>query len=218
MLFCITLLRKHNVIIGCKWLKYFKIDLAVADHKLLWPQLLLLTYFFDKLIKVTRRSMASQQINPLDQADTKRRNRALDQEDCQQNPASFITILSTADVYTADVCTTKFLTADVFIADAAGPKEHKLWTPTVGQHNYADEQRRSLWNIQAMLANKFQPTPKYCQRSSVISLLPVKAFDINLFKISAVVYKLLSRRKNHKTFAASLDELDSLLANSQATD
>jgi hypothetical protein len=69
-----------------------------------------------------------------------------------------------------------------------------------------------------MLNNKFQPTPKYCQQSSVISPLPAKAFNIDLFKISAVIYKLLSRRKNHKTFAASLNKLDSLLANSQATD
>jgi hypothetical protein len=65
-----------------------------------------------------------------------------------------------------------------------------------------------------MLNNKFQPTPKYCQQSSVISPLPAKASNINLFEISAIVYKLLSRRKNHKTFAASLDELDSLLADS----
>jgi hypothetical protein len=69
-----------------------------------------------------------------------------------------------------------------------------------------------------MLANEFQPTPKYCQQSSVISLLPAKASDIDLFEISAVAYRLLSRRKNHKTFVASLDKLDSLLANSQATD
>src|SRR3982074_3242130 len=69
-----------------------------------------------------------------------------------------------------------------------------------------------------MLDNKFQPTPKYCQRSSVISSLPAKASNINLFEISAVAYRLLSRRKNHKTFAASLDELDPLLADSQATD
>jgi hypothetical protein len=68
-----------------------------------------------------------------------------------------------------------------------------------------------------MLANEFQPTPKYCQQSSVISPLPAKAFNIDLFKISAAVYKLLSKRKNHKTFAASLDKLDSLLADSQAT-
>jgi hypothetical protein len=162
--------------------------------------------------------MALQQIDLLDQADAERRDRALDQEDCQQNPAPFITILLTADVYTADVFTTEFPTADVFTADAAGPKERKLWTPTVGRHNYADEQQRSLWNMQAMLADEFQPTPKYCQRSSVISLLPAKASDIDLFEISAVAYRLLSRRKNHETFAASLDELDSLLADSQATD
>jgi hypothetical protein len=105
----------------------------------------------------------------------------------------------TADVYTADVFITDFLTANVFTADAASLKEHKLWTLTVGQHNYADEQRWSLWNIQAMFNNKFQPTPKYCQQSSVISLLPAKAFDINLFEISIVVYRLLSRRKNHKS-------------------
>jgi hypothetical protein len=65
-----------------------------------------------------------------------------------------------------------------------------------------------------MLDDKFQLTPKYCQQSSVISPLLIKAFDIDLFKISIVTYKLLSRRKNHKTFAASLDKLDSLLANS----
>jgi hypothetical protein len=69
-----------------------------------------------------------------------------------------------------------------------------------------------------MLANEFQPTPKYCQQSFVISPLPTKASDINLFKISAVTYKLLSKRKNHKTFIASLDKLDSLLTDSQATD
>jgi hypothetical protein len=45
-----------------------------------------------------------------------------------------------------------------------------------------------------------------------------KAFEINFFKISVVAYKLLSRKKNHETFAASLNELDSLLADCQATD
>jgi hypothetical protein len=72
--------------------------------------------------------------------------------------------------------------------------------------------------MQAMLADEFQPTPKYCQRSSVISPLPAKASNIDLFKISTVAYRLLSRRKNHKTFAASLNKLDFLLADSQATD
>jgi hypothetical protein len=95
--------------------------------------------------------MALQQINLLDQADVKRRDRALDQEDKQKTVPS-ITILQTADVHTADVST----------ADAAGLKERKLWTPTVGRHNYADEQRRSLRNMQAMFADVFQPTPKYC--------------------------------------------------------
>jgi hypothetical protein len=71
--------------------------------------------------------------------------------------------------------------------------------------------------MQAMLANEFQPTLKYCQQSSVISPLPAKASDINLFEISVITYKLLSRRKNHKTFAASLNKLDFLLADSQAT-
>jgi hypothetical protein len=70
--------------------------------------------------------MASQQIDLLNQANVKRYNRALDQEDCQQNPAPFITILLTADVYTTNVFTTELLTADVSTADAAGPKEHKL--------------------------------------------------------------------------------------------
>jgi hypothetical protein len=147
----------------------------------------------------------------LDQADVKRRDRALDQKD-KQKAAPSIIILQTADVYTADVFTTNVPTADVFTADAAGPKERKLWTLTVRQHNYADEQRRSLWNIQAMFDSVFQPTPKYYQRSSVTSPLPAKASEINLFEISAVAYRLLSRKKNHKTFTASFDKLDFLLA------
>jgi hypothetical protein len=211
MPFCIALLGKHNVIIGRKWFEYFKIDLAVADRKLLWPQSLLPTYFFDKLIEVNRESMAPQRIDLLDQADAERRDHALDQED-KQKAAPFITILQTANVYTADVFTTDVLTVDVFTADAAGPKERKLWTLTIRRHNYADEQRRSLRNMQAMLAGVFQPTPKYCQRSFVTSPPLTKASEIDLFEISVVAYGLLSRKKNHETFAASLDELDSLLA------
>jgi hypothetical protein len=104
------------------------------------------------------------------------------------------------------------------MANAAGLKERKLWTPTVGRHNYANEQQRSLWNMQAMFTNKFQPTLKYCQQSFVISPLLAKASNIDLFEISVVAYRLLSKRKNHETFVASLDKLDSLLANNQATD
>jgi hypothetical protein len=67
-----------------------------------------------------------------------------------------------------------------------------------------------------MLAGVFQPTPKYCQQSFVTSLSPTKASKINLFKISVVTYKLLSKKKNHKTFIVSLNKLDSLLADCQA--
>jgi hypothetical protein len=66
--------------------------------------------------------------------------------------------------------------------------------------------------MQAMLAGVFQPTPKYCQQSFVTSPPLVKTSEINLFEISAVAYRLLSRKKNHKTFVASLDKLDFLLA------
>jgi hypothetical protein len=90
--------------------------------------------------------MALQRINLLNQANAKRRDRVLDQKD-KQNPAPSITILLTANVYTANVFTTNFLTADISTADAAGLKERKLWTLTVEQHNYADKQRQSLWNM-----------------------------------------------------------------------
>jgi hypothetical protein len=66
--------------------------------------------------------------------------------------------------------------------------------------------------MQAMLAGVFQPTLKYCQQSFVTSPPPAKASEIDLFKISTVVYRLLSRKKNHKTFAVSLNKLDFLLA------
>jgi hypothetical protein len=87
--------------------------------------------------------MALQQIDPLDQADTKCHDRVLNQKD-KQKAALFITILQTVDVYTTDVFTTDVLITDVFTADAAGPKKRKLWTPTIRRHNYADKQRRSL--------------------------------------------------------------------------
>jgi hypothetical protein len=62
-----------------------------------------------------------------------------------------------------------------------------------------------------MFAGVFQPTSKYYQQSFVTSPLLTKASEINLFKISAIAYKLLSKKKNHKTFIASLNKLDSLL-------
>ena len=193
MPFCIAPLGKHDVIIGRKWFGYFKIDLAIADRKLLWPQSLPPTYFFDKLIEVSRESMAPQQVDPLDQADAERRDRALDEE-ISQTPPTIPSAVSTA------------------------PKERMLWTPTLGRHNYADEQQRSLRNMNAMLAGTFQPTSGYRPRSSLLSTLPVKAPKIDLFEISAVAYKLLSKKKNHETFTTSLDELDSLISDRQAMD
>ena len=64
MLFCITPLGTYNVIIGRKWFAYFRINLAITDRKLIWPRSLPPTYFFDKLIKVTRDSMAPSRIDP----------------------------------------------------------------------------------------------------------------------------------------------------------
>jgi hypothetical protein len=81
-----------------------------------------------------------QRINLLNQADAKRCDHALDQKD-KQKAASSITILQTADVYTTNVFTINVFTTNVFMADAAGLKERKLWTLTVGRHNYANEQR-----------------------------------------------------------------------------
>jgi hypothetical protein len=80
MPFCITPLGNHDIIIGCKWFEYFKVNLAIVDCKLLWLQSLLPMYFFDKLIEVSHESIALQQADPCDQADTKRRDRALDEE------------------------------------------------------------------------------------------------------------------------------------------
>jgi hypothetical protein len=66
MPFYIAPLRNHDVIISRKWFKYFKINLAIINYKLLWPQLLPPTYFFNKLIKVSCESMALQRVDPLD--------------------------------------------------------------------------------------------------------------------------------------------------------
>jgi hypothetical protein len=86
MPFCIAPLRNHDVIISRKWFEYFKVNLAIADRKLLWLQSLPPMYFFDKLIEVSRKSMALQRADPRDQADTERRDRALDEESSQTSP------------------------------------------------------------------------------------------------------------------------------------
>ena len=50
-----------------------------------------------------------------------------------------------------------------------------------------------------MLTSTFQPTPGYYLQSSLLSTLPMKASKIDLFEISLVAYKLLSKKKNYKT-------------------
>jgi hypothetical protein len=199
MPFCIAPLGNHDVIIGRKWFEYFKVDLAIADRKLLWPQSLPPTYFFDKLIKVTRESMAPRRVDPFDQADAKRRDRALDKQIKQTTgPAT-----STAHV----------------TAISPAPKQRTLWTPTLGRHNYDDEQRRTLRNMDATLAGTFQPTLlKHSRKSSSVSTLSAKAPKIDLLEISAVAYDLLSKKTGHNAFVTTLDELDSLISNGQEMD
>ena len=80
MPFCIAPLGNHDVIIGRKWFEYFKVDLAISDRQLIWPKSLPPIYFFDKLVRVTRESMAPIYIDPKNQADAIRRDRALDKE------------------------------------------------------------------------------------------------------------------------------------------
>ena len=70
--------------------------------------------------------MASSRINPYVQADAERRDHALDQE------------TSAAPVSVALVILKK-----------------QLWTSSQGRHNYADKQRRALWNMDAVLADTF---------------------------------------------------------------
>ena len=45
-----------------------------------------------------------------------------------------------------------------------------------------------------------------------MSTLPVKTPKINLFKISAIVYNLLSKRTDYNTFVTTLNKLNSLIS------
>ena len=44
-----------------------------------------------------------------------------------------------------------------------------------------------------------------------MSTLPAKAPKINLFKISTMVYNLLSKRTDYNTFVTTLNKLNSLI-------
>jgi hypothetical protein len=95
----------------------------------------------------------------------------------------------------------------------------QLWTLSQGRHNYADEQRRALRNIDAILADIFQPS---CQNRPCRSITPdtpsAKPLKIDLFEISTIAYNLIGKRKGHTAFVTSLDEINSLLASRAASE
>ena len=92
----------------------------------------------------------------------------------------------------------------------------QLWTPSQGRHNYADEQRRALRNMDAVLADTFQPSFREQPARSIAAGAPAKPLKIDLFEISAVAYNLIGKRKGYAAFATSLDEINSLLASRAA--
>ena len=94
----------------------------------------------------------------------------------------------------------------------------QLWTPSQGRHNYADEQRRALWNMDAILADTFQPSFQEQPARSIAAGASAKPLKIDLFEISAVAYNLIGKRKGHAAFATSLDEINSLLASRTASE
>ena len=189
MLFYITPFKTYNVIIGRKWFVYFWINLAITDRKLIWPRSLPPTYFFDKLIKITRDSIGPSRIDPYAQADAERRDYALDHQEASAAPVPIAPVIL----------------------------KKQLWTSSLGRHNYANEQRRALQNIDAILANTFQPSfqNRPC-RSIASDTPPAKPLKIDLFEISAVAYNLIGKRKGYAAFVTSLDEINSLLASRTA--
>ena len=133
--------------------------------------------------------MASFRIDPYMQADAKCRDYALDQE------------ASTASVPVAPVILKK-----------------QLWTSSQGRHNYVNEQRRALRNMDAVLADTFQPSFQEQPARSIASGASAKPLKIDLFKISAVAYNLIGKQKGYAVFATSLDEINSLLASRTASE
>ena len=57
MPFAIAPLRRYNVIISRKQLKYFRVNLDIAGYRLIWPTYLPAQYFADHQITVTRESL-----------------------------------------------------------------------------------------------------------------------------------------------------------------
>ena len=48
--------------------------------------------------------------------------------------------------------------------------------------------------------------------------MPKKRLKIDLFEISIVAYQLISKKDSHVAFTTSLDKLDSLILDRQASD
>ena len=188
MPFCIAPLGKHDVIIGRKWLEHFHVDLAVADRKLLWPRSLPSTFFFNKLITVSRLSFTPPPENTDHQIDADRRDLAIDQE------------LSNLPNAVLAPITLKPL--------------RELWKPTSGRHNFKDEARRQFNNMQANLAGTFQPTILLTYKDACELRKKERSsrdLKLDLFEISAIAYHMISKRKDHQSFSTTLDELDSLI-------
>ena len=207
MPFCIAPLGKHDIIIGRKWFDYFKVNLAIADRKLLWPASLPSSYFFDKLIEVTRTSMTPQNVNPYHQSDAIRRDNALEKEiNTSITPPFTLNPINLSPAGRG--------------IDLTKAKTLPPWKPTLGRHNYADERQRQELNMQAMLKDTFQPSFSSILKNPLFKKpsASLPAPEQNLYEISTVAYDLLSRRKDNNAFAVSLDELDSLIANKQEQD
>ena len=195
MPFYIALLGNYNMIIRYKQFEYFKVDLAILDRQLIWPKSLPPIYFFDKLIKVTCKSLAPIYIDPKNQANAIYRDRALDKEIDSLIPLTSITKLP----------------------------RRALQKLTLGRHNHKDKQQRLYQNIQASLKGKLILTYPDLTRlaketGSSPRSIPKKRPKIDLFEISIVAYQLISKKDSYVTFTTSLNKLDSLILDYQASD
>ena len=148
--------------------------------------------------------MSPSRIDPYAQADAKRQDHAFEQEAVQKAGVA----LAVTDRKLLATCPPLVL------------KKYTLWTPTYGRHNYTDEQRCNLRNIDAILAGTFQPTlqstPRPLQDSPVLSAPSAKPLKADLFEISTVAYNLMRKHKDYTAFVTTLDEISSLISSRPA--
>ena len=140
--------------------------------------------------------MAPSRIDPYAQADAERRDHTFKKEAVQK----------------AGVALTPVICPPLAL------KKRMLWTPTYSRHNYADEQRRNLRNMDAILTGTFRPTlqRRPPQDSPTLSAPLAKPLKADLFEISVVAYNLLCKRKDYTAFVTTLDEISSLISSRQA--